>query len=360
MNAISSIAAGFSKWIDAVAGTVRDVFDRIVTPRSVRLVEQEAGEFMVQTNEERRSSNTETEWIRIPAGQLDRPLPPMQEAMLRNSRVELLMKPEGFLFRPLELPSRATEFVNGIVQNQIDRLTPWNAADVAFGWSKPVGADADRMVITVAATARASIKPYVEALVGLGVHSIAVLTSSPETDLNPIKVWEERGRSGLDIGVVRRALLILLLTAGIAAGSATVAAVVVGVRLDDQQGVIARQIETARSKAGAANTAVSSSMATVQRALEQRKYEKPLIVLVIENLSRILPDHTYVTELRVEGDKLRLVGVTSDAPSLIGLMEQSGQFSQATFFAPTLRSDLGPRERFHIEAIIQPVAAARS
>src|SRR4051794_19262371 len=104
MNGRSLIAAGFSRWIDAVAGTVRDVFDRIVTPRPVRLVEHEAGAFLVQTDEERRSSNSETEWIRISGGKLDSALPPTQEAMLRNSRVELIMKPERFLFRPVELP----------------------------------------------------------------------------------------------------------------------------------------------------------------------------------------------------------------------------------------------------------------
>jgi general secretion pathway protein L len=33
-------------------------------------------------------------------------------------------------------------------------------------------------------------------------------------------------------------------------------------------------------------------------------------VIVIEALSQILPDHIYVTELRIEADKLRLIGVT--------------------------------------------------
>jgi len=67
-----------------------------------------------------------------------------------------------------------------------------------------------------------------------------------------------------------------------------------------------------------------------------------------------------VTELRVEGNKLRLVGVTRDAPSLIALIEQSGRFTQATFFAPTTRSPSDQGERFHIEAAIQSLAAPRS
>jgi general secretion pathway protein L len=80
--------------------------------------------------------------------------------------------------------------------------------------------------------------------------------------------------------------------------------------------------------------------------------------LVLETLSKILPDHTYVTELRVEGNKLHLTGITHDAPSLIGLIEQSGRFTRATFFAPTTRSASDSGDLFHIEAIIQPVGAS--
>jgi general secretion pathway protein L len=98
---------------------------------------------------------------------------------------------------------------------------------------------------------------------------------------------------------------------------------------------------------------MSASLTTTKGALMRRKHEGPSSLLVLEALSKALPDHTYVTELRVEDNKLRLTGVTRDAPSLIGLIEQSG-FTRASFFAPTTRSPGEPGERFHIEAIIGP------
>jgi len=78
-------------------------------------------------------------------------------------------------------------------------------------------------------------------------------------------------------------------------------------------------------------------------------------VIVLEALSQILPDHTFITELRIEGDKLQIVGVTRDAPALIGLIEQSPHFTHATFYAPTTRTPGDPGERFHIEAQIKPI-----
>jgi general secretion pathway protein L len=105
------------------------------------------------------------------------------------------------------------------------------------------------------------------------------------------------------------------------------------------------------------NTAGTPSQ---QQALERRKHETAASVLAIEALSQVLPDHTYVTELRIEGDKLQVIGVTRDAPGLIELIEQSPHFARATFFAPTTRSSEDAGERFHIETHIKPVFEPRT
>jgi general secretion pathway protein L len=240
--------------------------------------------------------------------------------------------------------------MSGIVRSQIDRITPWNAADSAFGWSEPVKADTERIVVTVAATTFASIKPYVQAITDIGVRSIAVFTFLPEAapDAQPIKVWEQKSQSAGDIGRTRRALVIILATISIAAGIAFATDIVAGTFLTAQQDELARQISGIRS----ASSGGRGSIATAQHALEQRKHEVPSSVLVLETLSKILPDQTYVTELRLEGNKLRLIGITRDAPSLIGLIERSGRFTRASFFAPTTRSPSNTGDRFHIEAII--------
>jgi len=73
-------------------------------------------------------------------------------------------------------------------------------------------------------------------------------------------------------------------------------------------------------------------------AAAKRKQATPSRVMVLEAILRVLPTPTYVTELRIEGDKVQVVGMTQDAPSLIRLMEQSPQFTRATFFAAHTRA----------------------
>lgn len=361
MKVPAAIANGFSRWIDAVAGFVVALPWQFASPRTVKLIEVEDGEFTIHTPQELPDAVPIIERIRIADGQIVGTISEPIATALRGSRIELTLRPERFLFRPFELPGRAAEFLDGIIHAQIDRLTPWSASEAAFGWSKPHEAEADRIMVTVAATARPLVAPYVQAVAGLGVQSIEVFTSSPEheADVPPIKVMDER-IAGLDVGKIRQILTVILLASGITAAAAVGGSALIGMSLATQQDALAHRIASLRTAAGTSSNGAPGSLAAAQRSLEICKHTAPSSVMIIEGLSRILPDNTHLTELRIENNKVQLVGVTYDAPSLIGLLERSGLFTRATFFAPTTRSPSEPGERFHIEALVQPAAAPRS
>jgi general secretion pathway protein L len=80
----------------------------------------------------------------------------------------------------------------------------------------------------------------------------------------------------------------------------------------------------------------------------------PSTVIVLEALSRALPDAAYLTELHLDNTTLRMIGLASDAPSLIAPLERSGHFTDVHFFAPTTRGPDGSLFRFHIEARVVP------
>lgn len=361
MKAFTTITDAFSRWIDLVAAIVAHYLERWAPPSTIKLTEDKNGEFVLENDKATAGANAPLERIRFVDGRIDDVLPNTLSGFLSSSRIVLTLRSDRFLFRPLELPARAAEFLEGIVRAQIDRLTPWNVADAAFGWSKPTQSATDRVMVTVAATASSVIKPFVSTLSNMGALSVAVFTPPPEAkpDAAAIKVWDER-RSVLDIARIRRLLVLTLAISGLGALAMVAVSEVVGASLDAQDSEIARRISTLRAAVGAPRDTDLRSIAAGRRALERRKYETPSSVLGLESLSQILPDHTYVTELRVEGGKLRLVGVTRDAPSLIGLLEQSGHFTRATFFGPTVRLPSDQSERFHIEAVMQPLGLSRS
>jgi general secretion pathway protein L len=142
----------------------------------------------------------------------------------------------------------------------------------------------------------------------------------------------------------------MLLSAGIAAAASLLLNAWLGGSLQSDLGDLQRRITQRR----AALRLDANGLASGLGLLAKRKQATPSSVMVLEAVTRALPDSTFVTELRIEGDKVQVVGMTQDAPSLIRLMEQSPQFTRATFFAPTTRAANEPGERFHIEAHITP------
>jgi general secretion pathway protein L len=195
----------------------------------------------------------------------------------------------------------------------------------------------------------------VQAIADLGVASVAVLTVAADAGPHsaPIKVFEQRARGVFELDRIRRSLVALFLISGLAAAITMGYSAFALDRLDTEQRALSKKIAARRA---ALRTSPEFAV-SAQRMLERRKQSTPSNVIVLEALSQILPDHTYVTELRIEVDKLQVVGVTRDAAALIALIEQSAHFTHAAFYAPTTRTPGEPGERFHIEAHIKPIFA---
>jgi general secretion pathway protein L len=349
---LNTMVGYFRSWMSSVAASVIAIIGRIRPPRRVRLLEEADGVFKVEIGQGREPAGASAHRVRIENGSIDAALPANLAVALQGSQVELVLQPARFLARPLELPKRATEFLGGIVSAQIDRLTPWSAGDSVFGWTPPTPLGNDRIMLTVVATPREHVVPYLQALVGLGAGSVVVLTVPEGGAATRVRVLEHEVPGVFAMPRIRTALAAIFVVAGLSAGGAMVADQFIADALEAEQQELAQQIAERRASMRREG---STGGTPGQRALERRKQETPASVVVIEALSQVLPDHTYVTELRVEGDKLQVIGVTRDAPSLIRLIEQSPHFTRATFFAPTTRSAGDPGERFHIEARIKPV-----
>jgi general secretion pathway protein L len=353
MAMISEIKALFDEWIAAVAHAVDVGIGRYAHRRQILLSQGSDDAFTARMISAKKGTALPEIPFRLAHGRPDPPLPAEWEAAFRGSRVEALMTSGQILFRSLDFPKQAVDFLDGMIRTQIDRLTPWAADDVVFGWSPPSAVPNERVELTLAATSKQEIQPLVQLATGIGAASIAGFAMPPAVEgARPrIKVFDQplRGAVGRLVDVPRM-LRVGLLSAGLAAAASLLATAYVGSALDSEQQQLTHRISERRA-ALRLNPGVGGSALSL---LATRKQTSPSGVVVLEALSQALADSTYVTELRIEGDKVQVVGMTQDAPSLIRLIERSPQFARATFFAPTTRAQNDPGERFHIEAHITP------
>lgn len=351
---ISELKGLFGEWIAAVARAINSVASRLMPQRKILLIEGDDSTFTAKTTLGKKSAALPDVSFCVSNGRPNPSLPADWEATLRGSRVEILLEPGHVLFRSLDFPRRAVDFLDGMIRAQIDRLTPWTANDAVFGWSPPSNIANERIQLTLAATSKNKIQPLVRLAGDLGAASVAafVETAAGEGTSSKFKVFETSLQSAIGRRLdVSRILRITLLCSGLAAAASLILAAYAGKTLDVEQQQLLHRIAERRASLRLNQNGAGGS---AQSLLAKRKQTTPSSVMVLEAISRVLPDSTYVTELRIEGDKVQVVGISHDAPSLIRLMEQSPQFSRATFFAPTTRTQSDPGERFHIEVHVTP------
>src|SRR4051794_30611248 len=204
MTFLQPIAAVLRGWTDTVAAAVIAAFERVSSPRVIRLIERDDGGFAV---EGAGQSDNLPRQLAFADGSFSAP---DLATMFKGARVEIDLQPKRFLFRPLELPARAADFLEGIVRAQIDRLTPWNAAEAVFGCSAPVASGTDNITTMIAATTRKVAMTYVQAVSRFHPTAIAICTDVAERDAGRVKVFEQKARGHLDAARLGRALLIAL------------------------------------------------------------------------------------------------------------------------------------------------------
>ncbi len=353
MAFLQQSVAWLSRSVDDVVAVLSAAAGLIWRARHVRIVEHSDGSLRFQAPKGRFKGNGGAEEA-LPwrDGRFAGPLSAAAQARIDGAQVEIILLESRFLLRPLELPLRAAEFLEGVVRSQIDRLTPWTAADSAFGWSRPQTLPGERISVTVAATAKAGIAPMAAAVAAMHAESVVISMALNGSDNAPrIRVLD------LNAGGGRRAqrLRSLVIAAPTALGIG--AAAVAGVSFYMGAGLEAQRLEIGKKIAARRVDLISgrgSASEEATAALEQKKRQTPASVIVLDSLSQALPDDTFLTEFHVDGDKLQIAGLTRDAPSLIRIIEQARPFSHATFFAPTTRAPTDNGERFHIEAHIEP------
>ena len=86
----------FSRWIASVADFILTLLSRFAPSRTIRLVENENGELVPQSDQESSNSNLICDRIRIIDGQIDHAKLATLEPALSGSQIELVLQSNRF------------------------------------------------------------------------------------------------------------------------------------------------------------------------------------------------------------------------------------------------------------------------
>lgn len=279
---------------------------------------------------------------------------------VRNSFVIAEFPPDKVVTRDITVPAGAQKFLSGVIRNQIERLSPWPPHNVAYGFnSESSGENASVVDVRVLMASRTDIDAFRNHLAAFDVQvDRIVANSTAETAgkaTESVTLWSRSKDASRD-HLERVSRLI-----GIGVGATVVAStclslwafVSAGAIQDESESIAARAKALQRQIQGGQTPSAAASSSPAERAWFLKETSGSSVIL-LEALSRALPDSAYLTEMRLENATLRITGLADDAPALLAPLEQSGHLTSVHFSAPTTRGSDAKSFRFSIEAHVEP------
>ena len=277
------------------------------------------------------------------------PLSRLLSPRIANLPRWLVLPARSGLRRRLQLPAAAADRLREVLGFEIDRQTPFAASDVFYD-ARLVGRRGDGQIdAELVVVPKASLEAAVAALgapLGATLSGVDMLDAEGQPlGVNLLPAAQRRRRrdprAAWNIGLVT----VLLVAAGAGLWQ---------VRANREAAAEAFEAET-RGRARQAQKVADEKRLLVDTVeglsfLQETRNGRPATVEVLDELSRLLPDGTYLEKVSVEGERVMIIGLSSEAASLVERLRPSKLWK-----APQLTGALMPdpakgKDRFTITA----------
>jgi general secretion pathway protein L len=263
----------------------------------------------------------------------------------------LCIPAESVLQRNLTLPTAAEENLRQVLAFEMDRQTPFKADQIYFD-SRVTGRDASgrNLLVELVLLPRAqldqelaALPPGAAALDGVDAWRGEPGGARRQINLLPAERRARRRDMRLPLNLGLAALAIILLFVNMDESLANRAAAVEAMRAEvDKSNTEARQVAALRKT-------LSDSIAGAN-FLSDKKRNSPLTDALLDDLTRRLPEDTYLERLQIENGQVQLQGQSKEAAKLIAALSSS-----ACLGDPRLQGQIQPdprtgKERFQITA----------
>jgi general secretion pathway protein L len=263
--------------------------------------------------------------------------------------VVLRLPAQAILERRVTLPLAAERALGRVLEYEMDRLTPFSAAELFWTFTIEHHDRArGSLHVRLSLVPKAQLRPLTEPLEHAGLTPSVL--EAPVAGEAPRRIWLRRAQSAGDRWR-RRGLVV---AAGACAALAVTAAVLPFVLQASARATLEGRIAGLRpavSKAEALRSQIGRNAAGADViTAEQARVGDALEVLA--TITDLLPDDTYLTDVSLRERKVELTGESAAAARLIAILSADPTIRNPAFAAPVTRLGTGTRDVFTIRAEI--------
>ena len=261
---------------------------------------------------------------------------------------ELLLSDADVLSTEVVMPLATEANLRQALAYEMDRHTPFQAEEVFYTWRiLSRDREAGQLHFELFVTPRAAVEARLEQLrrLGLSPGGVDVLINDEPLGINLLpqalryRIVNQRARTNWVVGTVAVVLMVLVMAQSLWLREQQIQAIgdaIDAVRAEAmavQQ--IRKQIDDASDAAG---------------FLQGRKIHNGYKLEILAELSRILPQDTYLDRLSMHAETTQMQGKSDNAQSLIELINASPYFENASFRGPTRLDNRSRKEIFDLSA----------
>jgi general secretion pathway protein L len=282
-----------------------------------------------------------------------------EDERLQKADLVLRLSKKFALQKELALPAAAKENLNQVVAYELSRYSPF-MADQAYFAVKPLDTannEPGQIRVMLIVTAHNVLDGLLADVKSLGMSPKIVDYEDFPNDLSDysshynLLPLELRGKNDLTTQIVHYSLMGL-------AGLLFIAVLVFPVWLESRA-IDALQaktdvIEKEAKSIKALQAKLDSSIDNTKQLID-RKTEKPMVIEVLDTLSQLIKDDTWLAYAQYTNGQLQIQGESPAASTLISVLEASDYFVNAKFVSPVTRDNVTKLERFQISVDVTKV-----
>jgi general secretion pathway protein L len=270
---------------------------------------------------------------------------------LQKADLVLRLSKKYAIQKELSLPVAAKENLHQVVTYELSRYSPFNTENACYAVKAlDNNNEPGQIRVMLILTAREVIDLFYRDLRSFGMVAkyadYEELPNDLETNEDAYNLLPEEYREKTD----KTAQLIHGLLMGMV-GLLLLAALALPVWFE-REAVKDLEEKITRIEKDAKNTkalqAEVDSLVDETKQLIDRKQEKPPVVAVLDTLSKLIKDDTWLTYAQYAGGQLQIQGESPAASTLISVLEDSDIFANAKFVSPVTRDNATKLERFQV------------
>lgn len=340
----------WSWWIAELGGMLPKSVRAALLPRVERLYLELDGQQVITSQGTSESIHETGRYPLTAEALLPEQALQLEELAGRSREVVLCLPADKVLVKSITLPLVAEENLREVLGFEMDRQTPFSLEQVYY--DHIVSARNSRintLSLELVVTPRQFLDDLLTMLKGIGFQPHqATICRQESGQPQPVNLLPEEARQrrpdsarylNLALGVVALVLLLAAIALPLMNKLHVIHALEARAELVTDKAEITRRLREQVKQLG-----------TGSRFLAEKKQATPLALEIINELTHILPDDTWINQLDIKGNEVQIQGQSASAAALIPLIESSISLHNPRFRSPVTRLPGSNSERFHLSA----------